>query len=160
MKRKYYSMLNKITQQMKADGKYIIERDDLKQYINFDGEDPEDIADFLKNFMVSVVTYQNNYRSVVKGKCIYIDTDALKSKIIAESLVNNAQIEVKTKAAVLRKLETIMNGLPDEPGQISFSPDEDGKGYTLIEEMSKQELVDLIIQLQEAAENNQRKEAT
>lgn len=75
-------------------------------------------------------------------------------------MVNNAQIEVKTKAAVLRKLETIMNGLPDEPGQISFSPDEDGKGYTLIEEMSKQELVDLIIQLQEAAENNQRKEAT
>ena len=153
MNKGYYSMLNKIIRQKKTDDQYIIDRDELKKHINFEGEDPAEIEDMCKNLMIGVMLYQNNYRSVIKGQCVYIDTDALKSKTIAEHLVSNQSLDVKSRTAALQKLEKIASDLPeDDFSQLSFTVEEDGSGI-LYQEMSREELITLIRELQKEAVN-------
>lgn len=149
MKKSYYSMLNKRIKQMKADKKYIIDRQELAKDIDLSEEDPAEKDTMLANLMVSVMLYQNDYRSVIKGQGVFIDAGALRSKVIANTLVNNSELDVKQRTAALKRLQTIADNLPDDDClQISFDADDD-KQIIYYEEMSKKELIELIIKLQE-----------
>ena len=149
MKKQYYSMLNAVIRQEKTNGRYLIDRADIERYIDLSDESREDIEDMCKKAMIAVMLYQNNYRSCVRGQGVFIDVDAVKSKTIAKMLASNAELDTKQKTAALMKLERLVDGLPDdECSQIGF--DEDG---TLYDEMTKNELIDLIHELQEQAAN-------
>ena len=149
MKKGYYSMLNKRIKQMKTDGKYIIDRQELTKDIDLSEEDPAEKDTMLANLMVSVMLYQNDYRSVIKGQGVFIDSGALKSKIIANTLVNNSELDVKQRTAALKRLQSIADDLPDDDCmQMNFDSDDNGN-IIYYENMTKQELIDLIIKLQE-----------
>lgn len=151
MKFRHYSMLNKIIRQMRSDGKYIIDRQDIAKYVDLSKEDQAEKDEMLANFMAGVMLHQNDYRSIVKGHGIFIDVDALRSKTIANTLKNNANLDVGHRTAVLQKLEMIAHNLPDEDcSQINFCQDDDGN-LIMYEDMTKQELIELIRALQNNA---------
>ena len=148
MKNSYYSMLNKIVGRKKANDEYIIERQEVAKYIDLSEEDPEEKDMMLANFIASVILHYNGYRSVIKGQGVFIDVDALKSKLIATALVNNSKLDIKQRTAALQKLEAIAKDLPDDASQMSFCSDDNGN-LVVYEDMTRQELIDLIKSLNE-----------
>lgn len=149
MKKAYYSMLNAIIRQMKVNGQYLIDRTDMEKYLDLSEESREDVEDMCKKAMIGVMLYQNNYRSCVRGQGVFIDVDALKSKSIANMLVQNESLTVNQKLAAVQKLKSIADGLPDD-GYVQTAFDMDG---ILYEEMTKAELINLIHELQGQAVN-------
>ena len=148
MKKGYYSMLNKAVNQMKSDGKYIIDRQELAKLVDLSGESQAEKNVMLANLMASVILYQNDFRSVIKGQGVYIDVGALRSKKIANTLASNTELDVKARTAALNRLETIADALPDDDLQMCFEFGEDNN-VIYYQEMSKQELIELIVKLQE-----------
>lgn len=144
MKNSHYSMINKIVRQKKSNDEYIIDRQEIAKYIDLSEEDQEEKDMMLANFIASTILNYNGYRSVIKGHGVFIDEDALKSKLIAHALINNSRLDVKQRTAALQKLEAIAKNLPDDDAsQYSFCSDDDGN-LIIYEDITKEELIELI----------------
>lgn len=146
MKKGYYSMLNKIIEQKKESGQYVIERSELEDYIDLSEEDPEEKDRKLKVYMSAEALNSANYRSFAKGLGIYVDVDALNSKALYQHLINNVEGDIKARAAIEYALNKKFEELPDESEygtQLTcFEPD------IIFPELTKQEVLDLIRKLQ------------
>lgn len=149
MQKRYYSMLNTIIRQKKVEGQYLIDRLDIEKYIDLSEESRENVEDMCKKAMIGVMLYQNNYRSCVRGQGVFIDVDALKSKTIANMLIQNESLTASQKLAAVQKLRNIADGLPDD-GYSQTAFDMNG---ILYEEMTKADLINLIHELQSQAVN-------
>lgn len=152
MKNSYYSMLNKRIKQMKEDGKYVIERHELTSLIipSLFNEDVEEMVVMLANFMAGLMLNQNSYRSVIKGKSIFVDMDALTSKTLAEKLQSNTEQDIRFRNLVLQGLDKIVDKLPDdsEYSQLFFAQDDNNQMF-YGDEITKADLIEMIKTLQE-----------
>ena len=149
MKKSYYSLLNTIIRQMKTDGKLIINRSDLKEYLDLSEESREDIEDMCKNFMISVMAYQNNYRATIKGRSIFINVDMINNKQAMQLLVDNSDLDVKSRMAVTQRLTQLLQKMPStDISQMAFGMDEDGN-ILFYDEMTDAELIETLEKLQD-----------
>ena len=155
MAKGYYKILSAIIRQMKADGKIIIDIDDLKNGIDLSELDREELEDKCASAMAAVELYQNGFRSIIRGRGIFVDYIKAKNRTVLEQLVRNVATDEKQKASVVDALEKIIEGVPEtDDFQMRLCFDEDGQlavddnGCVLLaEEMSKQELLELLYKL-------------
>lgn len=146
MKHSYYSMLNTIIRQKKSDGKFVIDREEIAKLIDLKDEDEEEKDRILANFMATNMLNENGYRSCVKGRGIYIDTDALNNKTLATQLANNTNIDINTRKEALHRLERLAEDLPEDTEYRQIFFDMEG---TMLQEMTKEELIKIIKDMQE-----------
>lgn len=155
MSKGYYSTLNHIIRQMKQDGKIIIDIDQIADSISVKNLKRKELEEKCKKAMASVSLYQNGFRSVLHGKGIFVDYAKAKNKVVVEQLIRNVEKDERQKSYMMDVLQTIVEGIPETTEkQIRFCFDEDGQlavddnGCVLLaEEMSKQELLELLYKL-------------
>ena len=155
MAKGFYKTLSSIIRQMKADGKIIIDIDVLKNRIDLSELDREELEDKCKGAMSAVELYQNGFRSIIRGRGIFIDYAKARNRTVLEQLVRNVAADEKQKSSMVDILETIIDGVPEtDDNQMRLCFDEDGqlavddKGRVILaEEMSKQELLELLYKL-------------
>ena len=148
MKNSYYSMLNKIIRQMKADGKLIIKKSQLTDYIDLSEESREDIEEQCKNLMASVMAYQNNLRATIKGRGIFINVDLINNKQAMQMLIDNSNLDIESRIAVAQELKKKAFELPNaDMAQMAFAMDADGETF-FYTEMTDEELIDVLETLQ------------
>lgn len=137
-----YSKLNKWIKKMKSDDAIVIDRQDLVERLDYSEMDRNELETRCKNADVSIMLYQNGFRSVVKGKGIFIDYLKMKNPDAVAQLVRNAQIATGKKKEVELKIKAILKNLEeaeDYPSQMAFD-----ENMTLFEEMSKEELIQFL----------------
>ena len=155
MAKGFYSILGAIIRQMKEDGKIIIDIDELKNKIDVSELDRSELEDRCKGAMAAVELYQNGFRSVIRGRGIFIDYTKARNRAVLEQLIRNVTTDERQKATMIDVLETILDGVPetadnqmrlcfDENGELAV--DENGS-VILAEEMTKQELLELLYKL-------------
>lgn len=155
MAKGYYKILSAIIRQMKADEKIIIDIDELKNRIDVSGLDRSELEDRCKSAMAAVELYQNGFRSIIRGRGIFIDYTKARNRAVLEQLIRNVTTDERQKATMIDVLETILDGVPDTTdNQIRFCFDENGElavdengAVVLAEEMSKHELLELLYKL-------------
>lgn len=141
-----WSRINKIVREMKSAGRFAIERRDVSDKIDPEELDPEYCVKFYIDFISSCVLWENNYRSVVRGKNVYVDIDALKSPDIRDRLQQNIEMDIKYSTVVFEMLDKLP--IPQSEGkQGAFTNNENGEPV-FFEELSSNELLELLISLQ------------
>ena len=148
MKKGYFSMLNKIIKEKKANGQYVIERSSLEEYIDLSDEDEKEKDGILKGYMCAAALNEANYRSFARGYGIYVDAEALKSKALLEWLIKNVAEDRKAKAAIEHALTRQLEELPDkneDGAQLTFDIQDDE--MVMFPELTKQEVIELIRKL-------------
>lgn len=140
----FYSQLNARIRQMMADGKALIDRDDVSKFVDLSEVDREELERMCRNAMTSVMLYQNNFRSFVKGKGLFVNFAMIKDPAILRQLCDNASKSVEEKQIIQKLLESAeRNALEENGGQMQMMIGEDGE-LIIFEELSKQELWDLL----------------
>lgn len=140
----YYSQLNSRIRQLMAEGKALIDKDELTSCIDLSNEGREDLERICRNAMASVMLYQNNFRSFVRGRGLYINYEMAKNPAILSQLCENASQSTHKKMIIQQLLELAeKNALMENGGQMQMMVDDNGE-IIVFEELSKQELWDLL----------------
>ena len=64
----FYSQLNTRIRQLMTEGKALIDREEVAKHVDLSEVDRDDLERMCRNAMASVMLYQNNFRSFVRGK--------------------------------------------------------------------------------------------
>lgn len=140
----YYSQLNERVKQLKVNGDVVVDREKIADTIDLSNMDREELEYKCKQAMAQVILYQNGYRSVFRGQGVFVDYEAVRSKAVIHRLINNAQLSVEQKIAAKLALQELESNIPEEEYIGSrFVCDEDGN-LTVVEEMSRRELIDAL----------------
>lgn len=149
-----YSMLNNLIRQMKEDGKFIIERKDLTSKIDVSEMDREELERSYKSAAACNVLWMNGYRSYLKGKGIFLDVKAIKSKSVMRQFLDNAKASAIQRINVEKFIQMLESELKDDSlPQEAFTADEDGN-IVYFTEMSNEEIIEILKELQEKAVNS------
>ena len=147
-----YAQANKIIKDMKSTGHYILDRKEISERLDIDEMSHGALVEFVKNFASSVGLYMNGYRSVVKGKGVYIDVDVVNNKETMEALISNSESDISSRTAIMQLLQSKNLKLSDiyDDSQIAFTKGEDNETI-FYDEITKSELISLLQNLQEQA---------
>ena len=140
-----YSRLNKWIRTMKSNGSVVIDRRELTKRLDYSEMSREELEARCKNVDVSMMLYQNGFRSVVKGKGVFVDSVEMKNPDTIAQLVRNATASTEQKKQVELALREALKNLEkseDFGSQIAFDED-----MTLFEEMSRDELIEVLREL-------------
>lgn len=140
-----YSRLNKWIRNMKSNGSVVIDRQELTKRLDYSEMDRKELEARCKNADVSVVLYQNGFRSVVKGKGVFVDSVEMKNPNTIAQLVRNATASAEQKKQVELALKEALKNLEksgDFGSQMAFDED-----MTIFEEMSRDELIEVLKKL-------------
>ena len=140
----FYSQLNTRIRQLMTEGEALIDRDEIANFLDLSDVDREDLERICRNAMASVMLYQNDFRSFVRGKGLFINYKMAKDPAILKKLCENATKSADKKLAIQKMLESAeQNALEENGGQMQLMIGDDGK-IIIFEELSKQELWDLL----------------
>ena len=140
----FYSQANKRIKQLKNNGEVIIDRDNLLGWLDFSSLSREELEEYLDKAINSLMLYQNNFRSVVRGKCVYVDYVAIKNRHVIQKLIQNATKSEEEKLAMVKILESLEAKAEDsESGQMAFDSDDDNN-ILFYQEMDREELIELL----------------
>lgn len=140
----FYSQLNSIIRQMMLDGKALIDCDDVAGRIDLSEVPRDELERTCRYAMTSTMLYQNNFRSFVKGKGLFVNYQMAKDPAVLLKLCENESKSISEKQVIQKMLEDAeRNALAENGGQMQLMIDENGKPI-IFEELSKQELWDLL----------------
>lgn len=147
----FYAQLNSIIKERIAENIAIIERDELASSLDLSEVPREELEMMCSRAMASVMLYTNKYRSVVKGRGVFVHYEMAKNPKILKKLYDNADVDAHRKIGYLRLIENLMrdNSDGDYGNQMAFGLNDDNN-LTIYEEMSKEELIDVLKDLIEA----------
>ena len=140
----FYSQLNTRIRQLMTEGKALIDREEVAKHVDLSEVDRDDLERMCRNAMASVMLYQNNFRSFVRGKGLFVNYEMIKDPAILRQLCDNAARSTEEKLIIQKLLESAeKNALMENGGQMQLMIGEDGE-LIIFEELSKQELWDLL----------------
>ena len=140
----FYSQLNTRIRQLMTEGKALIDREEVAKHVDLSEVDRDDLERMCRNAMASVMLYQNNFRSFVRGKGLFVNYEMIKDPAILRQLCDNAARSTEEKLIIQKLLESAeKNALMENGGQMQLMIREDGE-LIIFEELSKQELWDLL----------------
>lgn len=140
----FYSQLNTRIRQLMTEGKALIDREEVAKHVDLSEVDRDDLERMCRNAMASVMLYQNNFRSFVRGKGLFVNYEMIKDPAILRQLCDNAARSTEEKLIIQKLLESAeKNALLENGGQMQLMIGEDGE-LIIFEELSKQELWDLL----------------
>lgn len=141
-----WSRANKIVKELKDNGHFVIDRKEISDRLDAGELDPEYCIKFVKDFASSCALFENNYRSVVRSKEIYIDLDEVRSPDIRDRLQQNATLDAERITAIVEKIKSLP--IPQGGGgQRAFTFGENGE-LVMFDELSSNELLEMLVSLQ------------
>lgn len=134
-----YKRLSRWVREMKTNDVIVIDRQDLVDRLDYSEMDRDELEIRCKNADVGIILYQNGFRSVVRGKGIFIDYLKMKNPHAIEQLIKNAnqsaEIKKRVELAIKKALENL-EASEDYGSQMAFDED-----MTIFEEMTRDELI-------------------
>lgn len=134
-----YSRLNQWVREMKTNDAIVIDRQDLVDRLDYSEMDRDELEIRCKNADVGIILYQNGFRSVVRGKGVFIDYLKMKNPKAIEQLISNAKQSADKKRKVELAIRNALKNLEeseDYGSQMAFDED-----MTIFEEMTREELI-------------------
>ena len=134
-----YSRLNQWVREMKSNDAIVIDRQDLVDRLDYSEMDRDELETRCKNADVGIILYQNGFRSVVRGKGVFIDYLKMKNPKAIEQLIANAKQSADKKRKVELAIRNALKNLEeseDYGSQMAFDED-----MTIFEEMTREELI-------------------
>lgn len=141
-----YSRLNRRVRQLFSSGYVVIDRTDLGKEIDYSEMSRESLEDRCRTLDSSIVLYQNGYRSVVRGKGIYVNYEQINNEKVLERLIDNAGDSADQKTAKKFALKKVLADLKasrsdgEDFSQMAFGFGDNNEPI-LFDEMSREELI-------------------
>jgi len=145
-----YSRLNQWVREMKSNDAIVIDRQDLVDRLDYSEMDRDELETRCKNADVGIILYQNGFRSVVRGKGVFIDYLKMKNPKAIEQLIANAKQSADKKRKVELAIRNALKNLEeseDYGSQMAFDED-----MTIFEEMTREELIQALREMIHAEE--------
>lgn len=145
-----YSRLNQWVREMKSNDAIVIDRQDLVDRLDYSEMDRDELETRCKNADVGIILYQNGFRSVVRGRGVFVDYLKMKNPHAIEQLVKNADRSTAEKERIglaIREALKTLEKSEDYGSQMAFDED-----MTIFEEMTREELIQALREMTHAEE--------